>query len=108
MFKLVAAAAVCAALSTGAVRAEPVYQIGQGYTVRHPDLDLSTPEGRRALLQRVERAAQRACAGHMLRRDQESCARETLRLAIDHAAPAARNVLRLAVAEQSPSTFAAR
>ena len=60
MFKLVAAAAVCAALGTGAVQAEPVYQIGQGYTVRHPDLDLSTAEGRRALLQRVERTAQRA------------------------------------------------
>lgn len=108
MIKLVAAVAIAASLSATVANAEPVWQVGQGYVVRHQDLDLTSTAGQRTLLHRVEQAAGRACAGYMLRVDERACREAVISQALAHSAPAARQALQLAIADRATQTLASR
>jgi UrcA family protein len=105
MTKLFSAAAAAVALlsaAPGIASADPVWQVGQGYVIRYQDLDLTSAQGRAALLARVDRAADRACRDEMLRVDEQACRQRITGAAMTNAAGPARQALRLAMNERGP------
>jgi UrcA family protein len=105
MTKLFAAAAAATAILSvvpGIATADPVWQVGQGYVIRYQDLDLSSAQGRAALLVRIERAADRACRDEMLRVDEQACRQRIAGAAMANAAGPARQALHMAMNERGP------
>ena len=103
MFKLAAAASILLALTVSGARAEPVWQVGQDYVVHYQDLDLSTGQGRQALLTRIHHASQRICSGGLLTVDQLDCERSVERDAIAHSPTQIRIALQDAMQPHAPA-----
>jgi UrcA family protein len=113
MIRLFTAAAAALTLASAAVpaivHAEPIWRVGQGYVVRYQDLDLSTAQGRRALLARVERAAAQGCrGGYMLTREERACREQAVATAMASANSPARSALRMAMSERASTDYASR
>lgn len=109
MTRTVAFAALLSLTITTPALAEPhVWQTGDGFTVRATGLDLSTTDGRAALLRRVDAAAVRLCRPVSLRGKRRSCA-EDARAQVMASAPARLGQsIRTALAERNAVRLATR
>jgi UrcA family protein len=61
LLESIIAAAAGLALAAPAAAGEQVWQVGADYVIRSHDLDLDRPEGREALLARVDQASDKLC-----------------------------------------------
>lgn len=105
---LVSTFALAAMTTTPALAAEQVWATGDGFTIRATGLDLSSRNGRAALLRRIEEAGQRVCAAVTPRIDRRACQDEATQTAVAAAAPTLRAAVAAAQHEQNDLRLAGR
>ncbi len=104
-----AALAVAALLSAPAAMAEDgVWKVGATYVVRHETLDLATLDGRRELLEMVEKAAERICRTEPTLTDRRACRAAVVEQALAQSPEATREAVADARIERDGSVLAQR
>lgn len=109
MYKPFFAIALVAGLSATAAPAATAWQVGNNsYVIRLQSADLADAAGRAALLQVVERAAGRLCAGVSPRRAAARCIADNMAAATGRLPIRVRQAIELARTERDGLQLAAR
>lgn len=106
---IVGAAALAAAVLSAAAAAEDgVWRVGTSYVIRHENLDLTTVDGRQALLEMVEKAAERVCRNEPTLTDRRACRAAVAERALAQTPEATREAVAEARLERDGSVLAQR
>ncbi len=105
---LISTLALTSIAITPAVAQEQISKVGDGFSIRINDLDLTKADGRAAMMRRLEAAGARICAGVTPRVSRKECVEATVNDAIGAAPFIVRQAAAASAREGASGRLAAR